>query len=105
MRLILLTAVLCGCLSAETGYDAWLRYQPIREPAVLNQYRKLPATVVVLDSSAPVLSAQAEMFRAVSGMLGRTLRTPRRMVDEDMIVLGTFAETSRFQVAAPAENT
>jgi alpha-glucuronidase len=105
MRLVLLAAFLCGCLSAETGYDAWLRYQPIREPAVLNQYRKLPAVVVALDSSPAVVSAQAETVRGVSGMLGRTLRTSRQIVDDDMIVLGTFAEVNRFQVATPAENS
>ena len=33
---------------AETGYDAWLRYAPIRDTAVRARYDALPATVVAL---------------------------------------------------------
>lgn len=81
---------LAGLSRAETGYDAWLRYPPINERAVRDLYDRLPATVVMLGTSPPLVSAQQEIVRAVQGMLGRTLRVSQAPVREDMILLGTL---------------
>lgn len=105
MRHVLLFAAIAAALQAETGYDAWLRYRPIQEAAVVDLYRTLPATVVALDGSPAVLSAQAEVVRAVTGMLGRTLRVSTQVVDEDMIVLGTYQEIGRLNLTLPSGKT
>ena len=77
-------------LSAETGYDAWLRYSEIDDARAKKQYESLPAMSVVLGDSPVVKSAQEELLRGVRGMLGRTLRTANRLPGESAIVLGTF---------------
>ncbi|HSU58369.1 MAG TPA: alpha-glucuronidase family glycosyl hydrolase [Bryobacteraceae bacterium] len=85
-------------LLAETGYDAWLRYPPINEPAVRRSYDRLPPSVVALGHSAILDSAQNEMIRAVKGMLGRTLRAGNELSGGDAVVLGTL---DRLQAAFP----
>lgn len=84
--------VLAGNLFAETGYNAWLRYQPIQDPNVQQLYRDLPASVVVLDASPVLKSAQSEVLRAIRGMLGRIERLDTAVPDESCILLATLAQ-------------
>ncbi len=89
-----LLSIVAVCLSgrlahAETGYDAWLRYVPITEPAVRQNYERLPRSVVVFGHSPVLLSAQSELVRAIKGMLGRTLREGDKLSEDDAFVLIT----------------
>jgi len=77
-------------LPAETGYDAWLRYEKIDDPRVAHRYDSLPAVVVTLDDSAVVKMAQTELMRGVRGMLGRILRIEKTLPGENAIIIGTF---------------
>ncbi len=72
----------------ESGEDAWLRYARL-DPGVASRYASLPATLVTLDNSAVLQSAQTELLRGIRGMLGRTLRIEDRVSAESAIVLGT----------------
>ena len=82
-------------LQAETGYDAWVRYPPIAERVLIDAYDRLPASVVKLDNSPTLTSAQDEIVRAVRGLLGRTLRTGNSPIRDDMILLGTLASVKQ----------
>src|SRR5580704_195752 len=85
-------------LHAETGYNAWLRYAPLDEPA-LTQYRQAtPAVIVALSDTGLEASARNESIRGIRGMLGRTLRAESAIPKESAIVLGTLEELRR---AAP----
>jgi len=78
-------------LFAESGHDAWLRYARLDEgPAA--QYESLPASVIVLNGSAVLKTAQEELIRGVRGMLGRTLRAGKAEPQERAIVLATLSE-------------
>ena len=59
---------LCAALSlaAESGHDAWLRYAPIQDETVRKSYAQLSDTVVTLDDSPIVRSAQAELVRVLA---------------------------------------
>ena len=66
-RMSLLAAVLLllsALLHAETGYDAWLRYNSIDDKAIKERYSQLPAVIVALDDSPVVKSAQEELLPA-----------------------------------------
>ena len=94
--------ILCACvvagLHAETGYDAWLRYRMLDEPA-LGQYRgAVPAVVAAVGNSAVVGSARQELIRGLRGMLGRTPRAESSVPHESAILLGTLEDVRR---AAP----
>ncbi len=109
----ILAAFLLACgmkfAHAETGQNAWLRYAPL-EKAVSSNYESLPATVVVLGNSPVLATAQDEMIRGYTGMLGRPLRQQHQQgeeksVREPAIILGTVAEihkmAPRFQPSGP----
>ena len=95
-KIVFAAALAFVCLHAETGYDAWLRYQPIAGPAPVRA--KLPAVVAALGDGAPEAAARGELVRGLRGMVGRTLRVEARIPAEGAIVLGTLDELNR---AAP----
>jgi alpha-glucuronidase len=77
-------------LPAETGREAWLRYAPLSD-SEKRGYDRLP-TVVVRFGDSPVLrSAQQELVRGLTGMLGREARGAEALPGGDAIVLGTAA--------------
>jgi alpha-glucuronidase len=102
-KAVLLILAFCAPSFSETGYDAWLRYRPRYQP--IKDTQNLPATLLQLDNSEVVTSAQTEMIRGVRGMLGRTLRVARNPADEDMIVLGVAASVRKTfpGIAIPAD--
>ena len=86
--LLFLALFLLHCSGfAENGADAWLRY-PRLTPTMASRYSQLPGSVVTLDRSAVLKSAQAELMRGVQGMLGRTLQVNAGTSKQDAIVLG-----------------
>jgi len=87
---IWLSVLIAPIANAETGYDAWLRYAPIDDRAVREQYNALPAVVVTLGDSEILAAAETELVRGVRGMLGRTLRESNTLPAENAIVLGTY---------------
>ena len=96
LQLLLFLLIIPAALQAESGYDAWLRYAPIEDPAAARRYRDaVPPVIVALGEDAPVQSARAEVVRGVRGMLQRTLRVEPRITSESAVVLGTLAELRR----------
>lgn len=85
----LLSAVSPLRLVAETGYEAWLRYEPL-DDSTRQKYASLPATVTILDDSPVLHSAQDELIRGLRGVSGRTLRAAKGEPNERAFVLGTF---------------
>ena len=73
-RTLLFVAVLN--LHAETGYQAWLRYEP--SPTPLN----LPAVVTVAGDSPVLRTAQQELIRGLRGMTGRIAAGGNRRIRE-----------------------
>ena len=86
----LLLAGAAGFAHAETGQDAWLRYAPLEKTA-RSKYKSLPATVVVLGNSVIVKTAQDELARGLTAMLGRSLRE-EKSIHGRAIILGTVEE-------------
>jgi len=100
-KLILAAALAGACLHAETGYDAWLRYQSIEGALRVHVRATLPAVVTMLNDADPEAAARGELIRGLRGLTGRTLRAEGRIPRESAIVLGTLDELGR---AAPQWN-
>ncbi|MCG6922496.1 MAG: glucosiduronase [Acidobacteria bacterium] len=94
-RLGLFLVSVCLFASAvrgETGYDAWLRYEPA-DAAACRQYREtLPPVITSLGDGEMITSAREELIRGIRGMLGVTLRVEARIPAESAIVLGTVTD-------------
>ncbi len=89
---VLAVSVLYGAipplpLAAETGAEAWLRYSAL-SPQAARSYKHLPVKVVGLGDSLVLKTAQQELTRGFSQMLGRTLNSTS-VSDGRSIVLGT----------------
>ena len=95
MKKILLTTICSallaapGRLSAETGYEAWLRYAPL-DRSTRAKSESLPASVTMMGDSVVLRSAQDELVRGLRGMMGRTLRAENGEPRERAFVLGTL---------------
>jgi len=75
-------------LQAETGRDAWLRYQPLQSAS------PLPAVLTIIGESNIVRTARDEILRGIRGMTGRTLRIEPAFPKESAIVLGNPGRTA-----------
>jgi alpha-glucuronidase len=82
-------------IQGETGYDAWLRYSRLDEPALGRYRQSVPAAIAAFGVSPLIESSRDELIRGLRGMLGRTLRIERGTPQESAIVLGTFDELHR----------
>src|ERR1700730_10735472 len=103
MGTVLFAGTLAEVLHAEDGYNAWLRYAPLEKSAA-EKYQTLPASVVVLGSSAVLAAAQEELLRVVNGMLRRTLRVSKIEPQENALVLGTLTALRTTAPALQASN-
>jgi alpha-glucuronidase len=58
-----------GTLSAEDGYDLWLRYHGVLEESIRDDYRSLLQFVEVEGNSEVLVSARVELMRGLTGLL------------------------------------
>jgi alpha-glucuronidase len=80
---------------AESGYDAWLRYERLDEKILKEQYTDFPAIVISLGDSEIIGTARDELVRGVRGMVGHTLRIESKLPKETAIVLATFQQAKK----------
>lgn len=92
---LLMLVALASPLHAETGRDAWLRYERVDAKISAELYAQFPAVVVSLGDSEVVVAARDEMIRGVRGMLEHTMRSETTLPKEPAIVLGTFDEVKK----------
>ncbi|PYV16762.1 MAG: glucosiduronase [Acidobacteria bacterium] len=90
-------------LDGETGYRGWLRYAHLDETKARDERKYLPTAVVPLGGSLLIRSAQQELSRGLSEMLGQTLQVGSLVPSGSAFVLGTLGEfhrkTPQFDVA------
>ena len=81
---------------AETGAEAWLRYERVTDPPALQRYHELPHRIVQLGQSPIAQNASAELARGLSSELGLQTQPSATPGTEDAFVLGTPAEIKEF---------
>jgi len=93
-RTLLLPALLlCAFgLRAESGYEAWLRYEPLPDAVAQTYLQTTGASVTLLGTSPVLLSARAEFLRGVRGMLGRTLRQESALPPLGGVIIGSLRD-------------
>src|SRR5579883_273094 len=89
-----LAFVVTGCIfacvtssSAESGYEAWLRYEPAA-PETRSLYRDIPKTLVCYGSSELIRSAADELSRGCKSMLGLAIEAAQTPGGQGCLVLG-----------------
>ena len=76
--------------SAETGYDLWLRYQRLRDPARLRSYRSGVTAIVGRTATPAADVAVSELRRGLRGLLGNDVPAVRG-ITAGALVVGTPA--------------
>lgn len=89
---ILLCAVLLSNWAhAETGAEAWLRYS-VLPPQLAKRYARFPASAVVLGDSLVLKTAQQELNRGASQILGHPVSAENGPLSHPAVILGTLAQ-------------
>jgi alpha-glucuronidase len=74
---------------AEDGYDLWLRYRPIENVALRDEYRSAITHIVSPRPSPTMRVAVAELHRGLSGLLGREIPVSDGLRGPGGVVIGT----------------
>jgi alpha-glucuronidase len=75
---------------AETGYDLWLRYRPVRDATRLQDVRRLATAIVREEGASPVVrTAVAELERGLDGLLDVRVPVVDRIAGDGAVVVGT----------------
>jgi alpha-glucuronidase len=83
----LLFAFLIG--KSEDGYELWLRYKPVENHVLLNEYRNAIKDVVVFGQSETAEVIKSEITRGLSAMLVRQYPVSSEVSSENVLVIGT----------------
>lgn len=95
---------------AENGYQLWLRYAPVEDISLRNQYLRQTGTVYLADSTSPTLAVlKEELTQALSRMLGKPITFVNQPARASLIIRTTSANASLgsegFQLQSNATNT
>jgi len=74
---------------AETGAEAWLRYSAL-PPQLAKRYAQFPTSAVVLGDSLVLKTAQKELARGASQILGRPFSADNSSLSHSAVILGTL---------------
>jgi alpha-glucuronidase len=77
----------------EDGHELWLRYRLVDRPSLLASYRRAFTEIVEARATNVLTSAEEELARGLSGLLGRTMAVVQTPSRDGAVVLGT-PETS-----------
>lgn len=87
LTFLLLFTFLIG--KSEDGYELWLRYKPVDNQVLLNEYCKAIKEVVVFGQSETTEVIKSEIARGLSAMLVRQYPVSSEVSSENVLVIGT----------------
>jgi alpha-glucuronidase len=80
---------LAASVHAETGYDLWLRYALVTDPAARAAYRQAATAIVVQPGSSTSEVIAAELTRGLRGLLGAEVPRIGRPRSDGAVIVGT----------------
>jgi alpha-glucuronidase len=77
---------------AEDGYELWLRYEPVSDPALRASYRRALSRMLMPGNSPTLRAAREELVRGLGGLLGTEIATvPQLSADAASAAAATAA--------------
>jgi alpha-glucuronidase len=88
--------LLCAhsALHAEDGYELWLRYRLVANPARLSQYRTALTHIVFPGESPTLVAARNELKRGLQGLLGVNVPVRANPGGDGSLIAGTPQSSS-----------
>jgi alpha-glucuronidase len=92
MKIRIFTLFLLFCslkMSAEDGYDLWLRYVPVKDKTLLTEYQNQIKGVSISSNSDVIKAASEELQRGLLGLLNKNIPLSKN----GNLVVGTASNT------------
>jgi alpha-glucuronidase len=91
-KTLLLCLLICNCflLKSETGYELWLRYQPVQDKTMLTDYQQQISSFYFDGSSATIRIAREELSHGLSAMLLKKIVSVNAVTAGASIIAGTY---------------
>src|SRR5690606_5613805 len=86
---LLLFMLLFHTSFAEDGYRLWLRYELVKDQALLDNYREVFAEMIVPGNTATGIVAKRELQKRLGGHLGMDVRLVKTLSATNSSVAGT----------------
>jgi alpha-glucuronidase len=74
---------------AEDGYDLWMRYARVTDPALLAEYRAAGTQIVVAGGGPTLGAARDELVTGLTGLLGAAPPVGTSVTSDGAILVGT----------------
>jgi alpha-glucuronidase len=74
---------------AEDGYDLWLRYHRIGDPARLQEYTNAITSILADGDSPTAIATARELRRGLEGLLGAPVAAPAELSRDGAVIAGT----------------
>jgi alpha-glucuronidase len=91
--LLAIALVAAAPAGAEDGYELWLRYRPIADPAARASARAAIAEVALPATSPTLLAARTELLRGLRGLLGEDVPLVDAIARDGAVIAGTPASS------------
>ena len=72
---------------AENGYDLWLRYHKINNPALLKEYSKQISSIYIQNNSATSNIIQQELVRSLTTMLNKKIEFTKDRRNANVVII------------------
>lgn len=96
--IILLMAIFTTLLvNAENGYELWLRYRPIDNQKITDNYTKAYNNVTILGSGATIDVINTELNNALSSMLQKQISINNQTSKPDGLLIATAGNLKSFK--------
>jgi alpha-glucuronidase len=80
-------------LNANDGYDLWMSYRKLDNPAILKEYRKTFSSIVIEGDSETLGIAREELKKGLKGLLGVELSVRNTLSTNAALVIGTPSQS------------
>jgi alpha-glucuronidase len=87
--------------TGEDGYELWLRYRQVDDPARLAQYRRAFGSATVLGTSATAAVIRGELARALPALLNSAVPLSAQEPGASALVVGTVEAVKALGVTIP----
>lgn len=74
---------------AENGYQLWLRYKPVSNPALVKQYRAVCSSYLINGNSPTIMVIQKELVEGLQGLLNKPVPAVSAVEQQGVIIIGT----------------
>lgn len=102
--LLFLGLLILSCSTyAEDGYELWLRYTPVSNPALLASYKQRVTEFQISGQSATISTIRDELTKGLNGLLKVNPSFVKNSTKSGAVLIGTAASSST--IAAALQNS